>query len=102
LFVEFFFYFAAANAMSVSVCLSICLSVCPCLYCIYHKPHVQTSRNFRYVSTVAVARSSSDDNALCISDFVDDVMFAHNRPGRGDANMAYTQSLTGSSIGDEV
>jgi len=28
-------------------------------------------------------------NTLCTSGFVDDVMFARNRPGKGDANMAY-------------
>ena len=47
-------------AMSVSVCLSVCLSARIC-----QKPHVQTLENFPHVSVVAVARSSSDDNALC-------------------------------------
>jgi len=31
-------------------------------------------------------------NTLCTSGSVDDVMFAHNRPGKGDASRAYTQS----------
>jgi len=29
---------------------------------------------------------------LCTSGFADDVMFANNRQGKGDANRAYTQS----------
>jgi len=29
---------------------------------------------------------------LCTSGFVDEVMFAHNQPGKGDADGAYTQS----------
>jgi len=29
---------------------------------------------------------------LCTSDFVDDVMFADNRPGKSDATRQYTQS----------
>ena len=42
---------------------------------------------------VAVALFSFDDNAmLCTSGFVDDIMFDHNRPGKGDANRAYTQN----------
>jgi len=28
---------------------------------------------------------------LCTSGFVDDVMFVPNRPGKGDANRAYSQ-----------
>ena len=40
------------------------------------------------MNNVAVAWSSSDNNAiryvLCIV-FVDDVVFVHNRPGKGDA-----------------
>jgi len=31
-------------------------------------------------------------NSLYTSGFVDDVTFAHNRPGKGDASRAYTQS----------
>ena len=38
--------------------MSVCLSVS-------QKPHVETSRNFLYVLTVAMTRSSSDDNAIC-------------------------------------
>jgi len=33
---------------------------------------------------------SSDDSATRYVLPVDDVMFAHNRPGRGDANRAFT------------
>ena len=42
---------------------------------------------------VAVDRSSSDNNEIryVLPVFVDDVMFAHNRLGKGDANRAYTQ-----------
>jgi len=38
-------------------------------------------------------------NQLCISGFVDDVIFAHNRPGKGDANRVYTQWLIRGSTG---
>jgi len=46
------------------------------------KPHVQTSRNCLYVLSEVVARSFSDDSGytLCISGFVDNVMFSNNRP----------------------
>jgi len=49
-----------AKYWSGSVCLSVCLSAL-----ISQKPHVQTSRNVPYMLPVAVARSSSDDNAIC-------------------------------------
>ena len=57
------------------ICLSVCLSAR-----ISQKPHVQTSRNFLYVLSVAVARFLSGDNAhtLYTSGFVDDVTFSHN------------------------
>lgn len=42
-------------AITVSVCLSAHIS---------QKPHVQTSQNLLYMLTVAVAQSSSDDNAI--------------------------------------
>jgi len=43
--------------------LSVCLFVCvPARIC--QTPHVQTSRNSLYISPVAVARSSDDDNAI--------------------------------------
>jgi len=62
--------------------------------------------------TVAVARYFPNDNAVSyvtnpafgcyilinfffffyFRGFVDDVMFAHNRPGKGDASGVYTQS----------
>jgi len=46
------------------VCLSLCLSVL--LFArTSQKLHVLTSRNFLYMSPVAVARSSSDASAIC-------------------------------------
>jgi len=46
-----------------SSCLYACMSVC--LFArISQKPDVQTSRNFRRMLPVAVARFSSDDNAI--------------------------------------
>jgi len=58
--------------------------------------HVQTSRNFLHMLSVAITQSSSDDNPIR---YVFPVlwmtpMFAHNRPGKGDANMAYTQTYS--------
>jgi len=41
-------------------CLYVCLSAC-----ISQKWHVQTSRNFLYILSVAVIQFSSDDNAIC-------------------------------------
>jgi len=60
------------------VCRPKLISVCPLTYL---ERHLQTSRNILHI-TVAVARPSSDDNAimLCTSGSVDDVMFAHNGP----------------------
>jgi len=55
------YYFAPRDGRSgVSVCLWVCLSVRTS-----QKPHVRTSRNFLYMFPVAVAQSSSDDNAIC-------------------------------------
>jgi len=39
--------------------------------------------------SVAVAQSSDDNAMLCTSGFVDDVMFAHHRPCKGDASRTY-------------
>jgi len=50
-------------AIFVSVRLSVCLSICPLAY--LKKPYVQTSRTFLYILHVAMARSCSDDNAIC-------------------------------------
>jgi len=47
------------EVLLLSVCLSVCLSARTS-----QKRHVQTSRNFPYTLPVAVARSSSDDNAI--------------------------------------
>jgi len=48
---------------------SIAISMCVCLYVylsarISHKPHIQTSQNIFLYVCAAVARSSSDDNAI--------------------------------------
>jgi len=44
--------------------LRVCMCVCLSVRSHVSKQHVQTSRNFLYVLTLAVARSSSDDNAI--------------------------------------
>jgi len=103
-------------AVSVSVCLSVRMS---------QKLHVQTSRNFLYMLIVTMARSLSNDSAtilprnvpctecsssfhrlitlLCTFGFVDDFIFAYNRPCKGDADRAYTHGDSpGGSTGDEV
>ena len=41
-------------------------------------------------------------DTLCTSGFVDDVTFAGNRPGKGDANTAYTQWLTKGQHGFDI
>jgi len=56
--------------LRVYVCFFVCLSPCVC-----QKPHCQISPNFVYVLLVAVARSSSDGNAIC---YVLLVMFPYN------------------------
>jgi len=70
----------------------VCMSVCMSLRSHISKPHVQTSRNFLHVITVTVARSFSDNNAIryVLPGCVDDVTFSRNRPGKVDANRAYT------------
>jgi len=57
----------------------------------------QTSLKFPYV--FSVARSSGGVATRYTSGFVDDVIIAHTRPGKGDASGAYTQrqSLGGSA-----
>ena len=47
------------------VCLSVCLCVCFLSARMSQKPHVQISPNFLYMLPAAVARSSSDGNAIC-------------------------------------
>jgi len=83
------------------VCMSsICLSV-------RYLKHVQTSQNVQYMLTVALHGSVRlwwQCNMLCTSGFVDDIMvggFGH-RPGKGDANRAYTQWFTRGITADEV
>ena len=62
---------------TVFVYLSICLSVC-----LSQQPHVQISPYFLRMSSVAVARFSTDGNAICyelsVLWTVDDVMFSNN------------------------
>jgi len=57
---------------------NVCISMHPLAS---HKPHVQTSRNFLYL--LSVAWFSSDDNAIgvCCVLPVDDVMFSRSGPG---------------------
>jgi len=84
------FYIHFAPSEGVNYCdKHVCMSV----GCMSQKSQVQTSWNFLYVLTVAMTRSSSDDT-LCTSGFVDNVMFAHNRPGIIDPSRAYTQGRT--------
>ena len=56
-------YFASGSVRSIAISLHICLSVCLSA-CISQQSHAQTSRNFLYILPVAVARSSSDNNAI--------------------------------------
>jgi len=94
------FYFASgrsARCCDERVCMSVRL----------HNSKTHTS-NFTKFS-VLVSRGCGSVllwqqcNMLCTSGFVDDVMFAHNRPGNGDANRAYTQSDSpAGSTGDEI
>jgi len=71
----------------MSVCLSACIS---------QKTYVQTSQKFlyRYMLSLYVVRSCSDNNTLHMSSFVDDSMFAHNRPCKGDASRVCAHWLT--------
>ena len=50
--------------MYVCVCVYVCVCLFVCLLA-YLKNHVQTSQKFQYMLPVAVARSSSDDSAIC-------------------------------------
>jgi len=75
-----------AKYWDARACLYICLYVCP-------RASQKLQGYFLYMLIVAVALFSFDDNAmLCTSGFVDDVMFDHNRPDKGDANRTYTQN----------
>jgi len=72
--------------ISMFVCLCLSMSVS----CISQKSQVQTSWNFLYMLTVAMTRSSSDDNAIrCVLPVL---WIAHNQPGIIDPSRAYTQS----------
>jgi len=75
-------------AMYVSVRLSVHLYAH-----MSQKPHVQISRNFLCMLTLAMAVSSSDDNAICyvLWGFVDDIVFAHNQRRR-QQDVLYTES----------
>jgi len=77
-------------AMRVSVCLSVCISV---------RSHISktTCPNFtkRFVHVNSVRGSVllwRQCITLCTSGFVGDVMFGHNRPGKGYASKTYTHS----------
>jgi len=68
-------------------------------------PNVQTSPNFRSRLPLVVARSSSGGAAILLrstSGFVDDVIFVCSRPGKGDTNIAYTQSGSSEAAGGKV
>jgi len=98
-------YFApdrGAKYCDERVCVSVRLSVCPRIT----KTHVRTSRNFLYVLPVAVARSSSDDNAIryCNSGFVYDLIVRGSQlNGRRRANRRHAnQSLTLSVASQKV
>jgi len=64
-----------------SACLSVSLSVCPLAYL---RNYVQISPNVLYIKHLALARSSSDSNAMqhimYTSGFLGDIMFSHNPP----------------------
>jgi len=66
----------AVRIIAMTICMSVLLHISKI-----------SSVNFLYVLIVAVARSSVDDDGmLCTSGFVDDVTFARNRRGKGNAN----------------
>jgi len=79
------------SSSDLFVSMYVCLYRCPLSYL---KTQAQTSRNFQY--TVSCVCGSiilrRQCNTLSPSGFVDDVTFAHNRPGEVNANRAYTQS----------
>ena len=102
---QYFYYFApntGAKYCDERVCMFVCLSVCLSAH-MSQKPHVLTSQNFLYMLTIAVARGPPP---LTIMQYVMYFRFcrwrhvAHNRPGKGDANKAYTQWLTRVSTGE--
>ena len=67
----------------MSVCLSARIS---------QQLRVRTSKNFS--RDCGHGSILSDDNVIhyVLPAFADDVIFAHNRPGKGDASRAYAQS----------
>ena len=66
--------------------MSVCLSVCRFFLSARRsqKPHVRISLNFLYILPMAVARFSSDGNAILyvLPVFMDDVRFSHNGANR--------------------
>jgi len=87
--------------MSVSVCLSVCMPV--------HSHISKTAHpNFAKFSVHVIRGRGSvllwrQCNKLRTSGFVDEVTFAHNGPGRGDAHRMCTQSDSpGGRTGSEV
>jgi len=89
---QLYYYFASVGSEVLRwACSYVCMSV---------RSHTSktTSPNFIKFSvhdwpwlgrTVLLRRQC---NKLCTSGFVDDIMFGHNRPGRGDASRVYIQS----------
>jgi len=59
-----FIFITSSRSIVISVCVCVCLSLClPGR--LSRKQHVQSSSDFLYMLPVAVARSSSNDCALC-------------------------------------
>jgi len=72
------FYFTPGRVQSMTICLSAC---------IFQRLRVQSLWNFLNRLTVAVAWSSDNDSAI-----LDDIIFAHSHPGKGDTSKAYPES----------
>jgi len=77
-----------SNAISVSVYTRLCARL--------HVSNIARPNFTKFSVHVTCVRGLvllwRQRNTLCTSGFVDDVMFAHKRPGRGDASRAYTRS----------
>jgi len=74
-----------STVISMCVCWSVCLPVCVHT----QEPHVtKLSANVTYGYGLVLLSAVM----LCISSFVNNIMFAHN--GTCDSRMAYTQWLT--------
>jgi len=91
-------YFATLEVRNRPIAMSVyivCLSVCLSITLAYLKDHA--SKLNEIFCTCFLCRGSvllwRQCNMLCTSGFVDG-MFVHSRPGKGDANRAYTQSYS--------